>query len=55
VILDRYEIFIENKIKTHLTTNLTNSQLQTRYDLRVYDRLKEMFNFVILDGDSLRK
>lgn len=54
LILDRYELFIENKIKTHVTTNLTLEQIKERYDSRITDRLKEMFNFVKLKGKSKR-
>lgn len=40
---------------THVTTNLTIQDVRERYDDRVYDRIKEMFNFVCLGGETYRK
>ena len=40
---------------THVTTNLTKEELQERYGDRVYDRCKEMFNFIHLGGTTNRK
>ena len=40
---------------THGTTNLDGDQLLERYGLRVYDRLREMFNTISLTGESRRK
>ncbi len=39
----------------HLTTNLNAKMLEEQYGERLYDRMKEMFNFVVLKGNSLRK
>ena len=40
---------------THATTNLTVEQIKDVYDERIYDRFKEMFNFVALRGRTFRK
>ncbi|MCM1452660.1 MAG: hypothetical protein NC102_10395 [Clostridium sp.] len=40
---------------THVTTNLTFEQAAKRYDARIYDRCKEMFNFVEFTGKTFRK
>lgn len=50
----RYNQFIEKGIKTHITSNYNFDQLKKRYGVRVYDRLKEMFNFIEIKGDSRR-
>ena len=39
---------------THATTNLTIDQICDVYDERIYDRFKEMFNFVALRGKTFR-
>lgn len=43
------------KDSTHLTTNLTLEEIEARYGSRVYDRLREMFNIVVLPGGSRRQ
>lgn len=48
VIQDRYELFIDQGIMTHFTTNLSAPQLLERYGDRVYSRLKHMVNSVIV-------
>lgn len=50
----RYDRFIEKGIKTHITSNYNFHQLKKRYGERVYDRFKEMFNFLELTGESRR-
>jgi hypothetical protein len=58
----RYELFSERGILTHATSNLSarsdnpkDLTLEKIYDPIIYDRLKEMFNTVILNGESWRK
>jgi DNA replication protein DnaC len=55
IILDRYENFIDMKIRTHGTSNLLAAQMKTLYGDRSYDRMKEMFNLITWEGKSLRK
>lgn len=43
------------KDSTHLTTNLTLDEIEQRYGTRVSDRLREMFNIVVLPGGSRRR
>ncbi len=40
---------------THATTNLSMAQLSELYSPRIYDRCKEMFNFVEIKGNTFRK
>lgn len=51
----RYNIFQAYGTITHTSTNLFRKQLKETYDLRVVDRLKEMFNIIELGGESFRK
>ncbi len=40
---------------THVTTNLNIDQIKSVYGSRIYDRCKEMFNFVQMQGRSFRR
>lgn len=54
-----YEIFnrryLDRRFLMFITTNLTPSVMEDRYGDRVRDRIKEMFNVIVLKGDSRRK
>ena len=52
VLLGRYERRHESF--THVTTNLSPKQIREVYGERVYDRAKEMFNFVEMAGATFR-
>lgn len=45
----------EGKGQTYASTNLTPKMLEKRYGSRLYDRFKEMFEVVVMDGKSRRK
>jgi len=49
----RYNCF--PTFKTHATTNNTLEELQEKYGERVISRWKEMFNFIMVTGNDLRK
>jgi len=55
LIYRRYDMWQQHGVRTHITTNLTGEGLSERYGPRVTDRLKEMMEFVIETGKSLRK
>ena len=40
---------------THGTSNLNHNELREFYGDRVYDRMRELFNDIVCDGDSRRK
>lgn len=40
---------------THVTTNLTLDDVMRRYEARIYDRCKEMFNLIHLGGKTYRQ
>ena len=39
----------------HLTTNLTAAEIESRYDYAIKSRLREMFNYIVLEGEDRRK
>lgn len=55
ILLSRYDLFLEYKIKTHATTNLNAKELEERYGNRVRSRMRELFNLVPFDRGSLDK
>lgn len=66
ILLERYELFVNEGWKTHLSTNLipknnseiedeNNPTIQSVYGSRVYDRIKEMCELIVFNGKSLRK
>lgn len=48
ILINRYELFIKQGVITHITTNLTSSEIETFYGNRVRSRLREMFNLVAI-------
>lgn len=50
ILLSRYELFVSQKMITHVTTNLSASELESLYGNRVRSRMREMFNLVSFDG-----
>ena len=57
VLLSRHELFLQsrNKIKTHATTNLNAEELEDHYGNRVRSRMRELFNLIAFDKDTLDK
>lgn len=55
LLFERYDLWQKAKLKTHVTTNLDGPALAKIYDSRLIDRFREMFNFVSVTGESLRK
>ncbi len=49
ILLSRYDIFTTKKIQTHITTNLSASEIETHYGNRVRSRMREMFNLIAYD------
>lgn len=46
ILLSRYDVFISKKIQTHITTNLSASEIENVYGNRVRSRLREMINLI---------
>jgi DNA replication protein DnaC len=64
ILMERYELFCNEGYKTHISTNLlarleNNPQniptMENYLSNRVYDRIKEMCELVVINGQSLRK
>ncbi len=55
ILLSRYDLFIIKKVKTHLTTNLSASELEHHYGNRVRSRLGEPFNLTGFNNNSKDK
>lgn len=55
ILLSRYDLFINKKVKTHLTTNLSASELEQFYGNRVRSRLRESFNLIAFSNNSKDK
>ena len=52
ILLSRYDLFIAKGIPTHLTTNLSASEIEDKYGNRVRSRMREMFNLVAFDKNA---
>lgn len=55
-----FAIYRKNQMKGnfsnfHFTSNLSGNDIQSRYDDRIRDRMREMFNVIVLSGESRRK
>lgn len=46
ILLSRYDLFVSQRMITHLTTNLSAIELENLYGNRIRSRLREMFNLV---------
>lgn len=55
LLLLRYNVFKRYGTLTHTSTNIYPAQMNIIYDMRLIDRMKEMFNIIELDGPSWRK
>jgi len=55
IILSRYDLFISKNLKTHITTNLSASEIEKQYGNRVRSRMRELFNLIAYDNNSKDK
>ena len=51
----RYQIFQKLGYKTHISTNLSFKEIEERYGVAIADRIKEMCEVMVFNGNSLRK
>ena len=49
ILLSRYDLFIAKKLQTHITTNLSASEIEQHYGNRVRSRMRQMFNLIPYD------
>ncbi len=52
ILLSRYDIFISKHIPTHITTNLSASEIETQYGNRVRSRMRQMVNLIAYDKST---
>ncbi len=55
ILLSRYDLFISKKLQTHITTNLSASEIEKNYGNRVRSRLRELCNLIAFDRNSIDK
>ncbi|WP_235922010.1 P-loop NTPase family protein [Flavobacterium phycosphaerae] len=55
ILLSRYDIYIAKRIPTHITTNLSASEIEHHYGIRVRSRLREMMNLISYDKNTKDK
>ena len=54
MLIMRERMFLQSGVRTHITTNLSVSQLKERYGERVFSRLKGMCHWLTLTGPDRR-
>jgi DNA replication protein DnaC len=52
ILLSRYDLFTTHNLTTHLTTNLSASEIENTYGNRVRSRMRTMFNLIAFDRNS---
>ena len=52
IILSRYDLFVAKKIQTHITSNLSASEIEVAYGNRVRSRLRGMLNLIAFDKNT---
>lgn len=55
ILLSRYDLFVNRKLITHLTTNLSASEIEVSYGNRLRSRLREQFNLIAFNRDAKDK
>ncbi|MBY0487992.1 MAG: ATPase [Flavobacteriaceae bacterium] len=55
ILLSRYDLFIAKNIQTHITTNLSASEIETQYGNRVRSRMRQMLNLIAFDKSTKDK
>lgn len=52
ILLSRYDVYIAKRIQTHITTNLSATEIETHYGNRVRSRLRQMVNLIAYDKST---
>lgn len=55
ILLSRYDLYISKKLQTHITTNLSASEIEKVYGNRVRSRLREMCNLIAFNSEAQDK
>lgn len=49
ILASRYDLFLSYHMITHLATNLSSGEIESRYGIRIRSRMREMFNLIAFD------
>jgi DNA replication protein DnaC len=52
ILITRYEQFVDNNSVTHLTSNLSASEIEMLYGNRLRSRMRNMFNLINFNSNS---
>lgn len=55
ILLSRYDLFVSRNLITHLTTNLSATEIEAAYGNRVRSRMRELFNLIAFDKTTKDK
>jgi len=55
ILLSRYPLFVYQHMKTHATTNCDSDKLEDIYGNRIRSRMREMFNLITFDKNTMDK
>lgn len=55
ILLSRYDLFITRRLQTHITTNLSASEIEEVYGNRVRSRLRSTLNLIAFDKEAKDK
>ncbi|MFN3753700.1 ATPase [Flavobacterium sp.] len=55
ILLSRYDLYISRRIQTHITTNLSASEIEILYGNRVRSRMRELFNLIAYQNNTKDK
>ena len=50
ILLSRYDLFVSRKLITHLTTNLSATEIESSYGNRLRSRMREQFNLIAFEN-----
>lgn len=55
ILLSRYDLYISRRVQTHITTNLSASEIEAIYGNRVRSRMRELFNLIAYENHTKDK
>jgi energy-coupling factor transporter ATP-binding protein EcfA2 len=55
ILLTRYDLFVSQKLVTHVTSNLAAGEIEEVYGNRIRSRMREMFNLISFDNSVFDK
>lgn len=55
ILLSRYDLFISRKLVTHVTTNLSATEIEGLYGNRVRSPMRELFNLIAFENGVIDK